>query len=100
MMGSNGAAAALPEGASPVMLTLLDGVAPDGSRQLTSSNSNVQAWEFHNHFYVRTGLTLLSPAYVSTIRSADGTAIFEIPPTPVIVALVGGSTVQVNLSGF
>ncbi len=100
LMGSTGAAAALPEGTSPVMLTLLDGVAPDGAKPLTSSNTNVQAWEFRNRFYVRTSMSLLSPAYISTVRSADGTAVFEIPPTPVLVALVGGSTVQVNLSGY
>ncbi len=99
-MGSTGAASALPEGTSPVMLTLLDGVAPDGAKPLISSNTNVQAWEFRNRFYLRTSMSLLSPAYISTVRSADGTAVFEIPPTPVLVALVGGSTVQVNLSGY
>lgn len=100
LVGSAGAAAALPEGVSPAMLTILDGVAPDGAHALTSSNSDVQAWTFHDRFYVRTGLTLLSPAYVSTVRSADGTAVYEIPPTPVLVILVGGATVQVNLSGY
>lgn len=100
LTGSTGASAALPEGASPVMLTLLDGAAPEGARALISSNTNVQAWEFNKRFYVRTGMSLLSPAYISTIRSADGTAVFEIPPTPVLVALVGGSTVQINLSGY
>lgn len=98
--GSAGAAAALPEGASPLMLTLLDGVAPDGSRSLISSNPDVQAWEFRSRFYVRTSLTLLSPAYITTVRSADGTAVYEIPPTPVLVTLVGGATAQVNLTGY
>lgn len=98
--GSAGAAAALPEGASPEMLTFLDGVAPDGAHSLISSNGDVQAWELRKRFYVRTGLTLLSPAYVSVVRSADGTAVYEIPPTSVLVTLVGGVTAQVNLSGY
>lgn len=100
LAGSAGAAAALPEGASPVMLTLLDGVAPDGARSLASSNSEVQAWEYRNRFYVRSGLTLLSPAYISTMRSADGTAVYEIPPTSVLIILAGGVTSQVSLSGY
>lgn len=100
LVGSAGAAAALPEGASPVMLTFLDGVAPDGAHALISSNGDVQAWEYRKRFYVRTGQTLLSPAYVSTVSSADGTTVYEIPPTSVLVTLVGGVTAQVNLSGY
>lgn len=98
--GSPGALAALPEGANPLMMTMLDGVAPDGAQPLISSHGEVQAWQFRNRFYIRTGLTLLSPAYLSTLRSADGTTIYEIPATPVLIALTGGNTVQVNLSGY
>lgn len=90
----------LPDGANPTMLTLLDGVAPDGARPLASSNSDVQAWDYRNRFYIRTGLTLLSPAYITTMRSADGTAVYEIPPTSALVVLGGGITTQVNLSGY
>ena len=100
LAGSASAAAALPEGVNPAMLTMLDGVAPDGSRSLISSNPDVQAWEFRNRFYVRTGLTLLSPAYITTVHSADGTAVYEIPPTPVLVTLVGGAPAQVSLTGY
>lgn len=88
------------DGANPTMLTLLDGVAPDGARPLLSSHGDVQAWEYRNRFYVRTGLTLLSPAYITTMRSADGTAVYEIPPTSVLVVLSAGATTQVNLSGY
>ncbi|KAG0189370.1 hypothetical protein DFQ28_003496 [Apophysomyces sp. BC1034] len=90
----------LPAAANPAMQGMLEGVAPDGSRSLMTSNPEVQAWEFRNRFYVRTGYTLLSPAYMGMQRSADGTSVYEIPPTPVLIALVGGSTVQINLSGY
>lgn len=100
LSGSAGAFASLPEGANPVMLTLLDGVAPDGASSLVSSSSDVQAWDYHNRFYIRTGLTLLSPAYITTMRSADGTAVYEIPPTSALIVLVGGATTQVNLGGY
>lgn len=93
-------ASALPEGANPVLLTFLEGVAPDGSTTLKSSNPDVQAWSYLNRFYVRSNLTLLSPAYISTVKSADGTAVYEIPPTPVLITLSGGAPNQINLSGF
>lgn len=93
-------AAAMPEGANPLLLTMLDGVAPDGAKVLASSNPEIQAWEYRSRFYVRTGHTLLSPAWITTLRSADGTAVYEIPPTPVLVTMTGGVTSQVNLTGY
>ncbi|MCM3609226.1 DotH/IcmK family type IV secretion protein [Cupriavidus pauculus] len=94
------AGAVLPAAANPAMQGMLEGVAPDGARTLTTSNGEVQAWEYRNRFYVRTNYTLLSPAYMGMQRSADGTSVYEIPPTPVLIALVGGSTIQINLSGY
>lgn len=97
---ANSSGSSLPEGVDPIMLGLLEGVPPDGSRQLVSSNSEAQAWEFHNRFYIRTGYILLSPAYIAVQKSADGTSVYEIPSTPVLIALSGGSTIQINLSGY
>ncbi|MDH0342003.1 DotH/IcmK family type IV secretion protein [Chromobacterium haemolyticum] len=94
------ASAALPSGASPMMQGLLEGIAPDGAKPLVSSNGEVQAWEFRNRFYVRTSYTLLSPAYLGMQKSADGSAVYEITPTPVLIALSGGGTIQINLSGY
>lgn len=94
------ASAALPSGANPMMLGMLEGVAPDGAKTLTSSSSDVQAWEFRGRFYVRTSYTLLSPAYLAMQKSADGSAVYEITPTPVLIALSGGGTIQINLSGY
>lgn len=93
-------ASGVQDGVSPTLMTLLDGVAPDGARPLVSSSGDVQAWHYRNRFYVRTGLTLLSPAYINTMRSADGTAVYEIPPISALVVLAGGITTQVNLSGY
>lgn len=94
------ASATLPSGANPVMLGMLEGVAPDGAKTLVSSSSEVQAWELRGRFYVRTSYTLLSPAYLAMQKSADGSAVYEITPTPVLIALSGGGTIQINLSGY
>jgi intracellular multiplication protein IcmK len=91
---------ALPEGVNPVMQGMLEGVAPDGAKTLVTSNPEVNAWEYRNRFYIRTNYTLLSPAYTGVQKSADGSAVYEIPPVSVLVAMVGGSTININLSGF
>ncbi|MFM0265522.1 DotH/IcmK family type IV secretion protein [Paraburkholderia sediminicola] len=93
-------ASSLPAGANPLLVSLLGGIAPDGSKVLTSSSADVQAWQYRDRFYVRTSYTLISPAYLSTQKSGDGTAVYEIPQTPVIICLAGGSPLQINFSGF
>ncbi len=85
--------------ANPVWLGLLAGIAPDGAQALVSSHPEVQAWAYQNRFYLRTRYALLSPAYVGMQKSADGTYVYEIPPTPVLLALAGEHAVQVQLSG-
>ncbi|WP_081064208.1 DotH/IcmK family type IV secretion protein [Burkholderia vietnamiensis] len=90
----------LPAGADPVLMSYLNGIAPDGAQSLKSSNGDVQAWQHGGRFYVRTSYTLISPAYLSMQKSGDGTSIYEIPPTPVVICLAGGSPLQVNFSGF
>ncbi len=85
--------------ANPVWLGLLAGIAPDGAQTLVSSHAEVQAWVYQNRFYVRTRYALLSPAYVGMQKSADGTCVYEIPPTSVLLALAGERAVQVQLSG-
>ncbi len=85
--------------ASPAWFGLLAGIAPDGAHMLVSSQAEVQAWAYQNRFYVRTRYTLLSPAYVGMQKSADGTCVYEIPPTSVLLVLAGERAVQVHLSG-
>lgn len=96
----NIATAALPKGVAPAILTMLSGFGPDGAKLLTSSNTEVMAWEYKDKFFVRTNYALLSPAYLSMQRSPDGIAVYEIPRTPVVVALSNGAPLNVSLSGY
>lgn len=96
----NIATAALPKGVVPAILTMLSGFGPDGAKLLTSSNTEVMAWEYKDKFFVRTNYALLSPAYLSMQRSPDGIAVYEIPRTPVVVALSNGTPLNVSLSGY
>lgn len=95
-----GSAGALPGQVSNLLIGLLEGVAPEGAKQLLTSSADVQAWDYKSNFYVRTSITLLSPAWLEMQRSADGTTVYQIARTPVIVGLRNGGTVQINLSGY
>lgn len=103
-MGPNGAPAAMPEllpGASnPILLEVLNGIAPQGSRALRVEGRDCSVWLLNNKMYLRTRLTVLSPAWVSTLSSADGMHAYEMPPTPVVLASENGKMVKLNIQGL
>jgi intracellular multiplication protein IcmK len=84
---------------SQTMLEFLSGGIPEGARALSTDSADVQAWAFNGHYYVRTALTLLSPAYTNPGKSSDGTSFYEIPPTPVLVVSAAGAPKHVNVEG-
>jgi intracellular multiplication protein IcmK len=90
----------MPQDVDPVMLSILTGVPPDSAKTLRSSNGKVQAWKIGDSFYVRTSFTLLSPAATAIQRGSDGSAVYKIQPTPVLIGLSDGETVKINLSGY
>jgi len=79
------------------MLQFLSGLVPQGARSLRTDNAEVEVWAFNNRYYVRSPLTLLSPAYVNPAKSADGTTFYEIPPTAVLVVSASGTPRQVRV---
>lgn len=85
---------------APALIHLLDGVPPEGSQKLEMDANFGQAWYFKKKLYVRTRLQLLSPAWVATISSADGTRVYELMPTPQLLATKDGHTVHIYLKGF
>lgn len=56
------------------------------------------AYKVNNRIFVRTPLTLLSPGWSSSVSSADGMRVYEIPDTPVILVSQAGKMVRVRLS--
>ncbi|MCC9290258.1 DotH/IcmK family type IV secretion protein [Pseudomonas aeruginosa] len=94
------ATAAVPKGVAPAILTMLSRFGPDRAQLLTSSYTEVMAWDYKDKFYVRTNYAHLCPAYLSMQRSPDGIAVYEIPRTAVVVALSNGAPHNVSLSAY
>ena len=53
-----------------------------------------------NELLIRTRLTILSPSYTSSMRSADGMKVYRMPKTPVIMASKDGNTYQLAIQGY
>lgn len=79
------------------MLAFLSGSIPDGARLLASDNEDVQVWALNGRYYVRSPMTLLSPAYINPGKSSDGTSYYEIPPTSVLVVSAAGTLKHVRI---
>lgn len=94
-MGEN-----LPQTANKILLHILDGVPPDGSSRLIVSGGDARAWLLQNKMYVRTNLTVLSPAWLSTMTSGDGMHAYELQKSPVLLVSWHGKVMQLKVEGL
>lgn len=90
----------LPGGAASFLLSTLDGVPPTGSVELKVAKDYGRAWIYNGKLLFRTKLTVLSPAWSATVSSPDGTRVYELMQTPLILASQNGKTVKIELTGL
>ena len=78
----------LPSGIDTNLLSVLQGVTPEGSKMLKTSSNAVQAWSASDgNMYVRTRYKVRSPAPINITSSPDGTFAYKMVPVPVVLYL-------------
>jgi intracellular multiplication protein IcmK len=90
----------LPDTANPQLLNFLNGVPPNSAKELTVNGGPCQAWLSGDKVYLRTTLTVLSPSWLASMSSPDGTHVYEINRAPVVLASYRGKVVQLTVQGF
>ncbi len=90
----------MPDTGNSQLLNFLDGVPPAGAQELMVSGGSCQAWVSGDRLFLRTRLTVLSPSWLSTMRSPDGTNVYEMTKAPVVLASANGRVVQLNIKGL
>lgn len=90
----------LPPSASDILLHVLDGVPPPESQRLTISGGDARAWLANEKMYVRTNLTILSPGWLASMTSADGTHAYEMQKSPVLLVSWHGKVMQLKVEGL
>lgn len=90
----------IPSTEDPSLLNLLDGIPPPGAKPLKTTACDECVWLLDGRLYLRTQFTVLSPGWISTLSSADGTHVYEMQPTPMILATYNGKMVKINIEGF
>lgn len=91
-----------PEAGAPYLTAMLDGVPPASAVPLSVegvSPDAVRAWQMGDKDYIRTNYTLLSPEWVASEDGSDGTTIYAIPQSPVVLLSADGRTISAHLGG-
>ncbi|OGT51644.1 MAG: hypothetical protein A3E84_03735 [Gammaproteobacteria bacterium RIFCSPHIGHO2_12_FULL_42_13] len=90
----------LPTIVSPELLGVLEGVPPRNAKNMVVAGGEAQAWLAQDKLFLRTRLTVLSPAWTSIMSSPDGMNAYEFQKTPMILASFHGKPIQLRIEGF
>jgi intracellular multiplication protein IcmK len=87
------------EAGSPLIMTFLDDSPPPDAKRvrLTGADTRTKAWMINDRMFVRTPLTMLSPSWDASVSSADGTTVYELTQTPVLLMSDGGALIRARV---
>ncbi len=82
------------------LLDILNGVPPEDAKVLTVDGGEAEAWMLNDKIYLRTKLTVLSPAWIATMKNLDGTRAYEMMKSSTILVSRDGLPVQLKIEGI
>ena len=88
------------DGVSPALIAVLDGVPPSDAKALTVAGGQAQAWLVKGRVYLRTRLSVVSPAWLGSANSSDGMRVYELPETPLVLVSSNGIILSLNIGGL
>lgn len=91
---------ALPNSADQLLLDVLDGIAPPGSKQLTIKGGDCQGWFLGDKMFLRSRLTLLSPGFIGRMTSPDGMIAYELQLSSSVLVSQYGQPIELTVEGF
>lgn len=82
------------------LVAVLDGALPAGAERLRvrGADPRTAAWRMGGRVYLRTPLSLLSPAWDSSVSSSDGTTVYTMNDTPVVLLSDQGRMVRAHIT--
>lgn len=83
-----------------VIMSVLDNAIPEGTKKLkvSGTDTRTRAYRVGERVFVRTPLTLLSPSWNASVSSADGTTVYEVGETPVLLLSDQGAMVRAKIT--
>jgi intracellular multiplication protein IcmK len=88
------------EAGDEALTLILENAPPDGAKRVKISglDARTMAWAMNDKLYVRTPLSMLSPAWNASVSSADGMSVYEIGDAPVLLMSDNGAMVRALIS--
>lgn len=89
-----------PVAGDQTIAMILENAPPKEAKRLKISglDARTMAWRLDEKVFVRTPLTMLSPAWNASASSTDGTTVYEIGDAPVLLMSDGGALVRARLT--
>ena len=85
----------------PLLGYFLDGVAPPGAIRLKIEGGQAEGWTINGKLYLRTRLSILSPAFKDHAGSADGTHVYKFYSVyPSVLASANGKPTTLLVTGY
>lgn len=82
------------------LMSVLDGVPPAGRPVAISGDAKTRAWLMPNgRLWLRTDLTVISPAPISFVSASDGTRAYELPAAARILSMMNEQFVTLDVTG-
>jgi intracellular multiplication protein IcmK len=91
--------ASIKAGSAEIM-TFLDNAPPPNAKRVrvSGTDSRTLAWQIDNRMFVRTPLTMISPSWDASVASADGTTVYEMNETPVMLMSDNGTLIRARVT--
>ena len=88
-----------PRAGDELISMILENAPPKGAKRLKVGgvDGRTMAWQIDDKVFVRTPLSLLSPAWNASASSADGMTVYEIGDAPVLLMSDSGAMVRARL---
>jgi len=88
-----------PLAGEAILSMFLENAPPPEAKRLTVGgvDSRTKAWQIGGKVYVRTPLSLLSPAWNASVSSSDGMTVYEVGSAPVLLLSDNGAMIRARL---
>lgn len=91
----------MPSTPNPALIDILNGVPPQQAKNLKVSGGSATAWSINKTMFLRTDMTVVSPSWISTMSGSEGGVnAYELPLSPVVLALKNGKVFKLQIEGL
>ena len=91
----------MPSTPNSMLIDFLNGVPPQNAKSLRVTGGEASAWKVDKTMFLRTDMTIVSPSWISTMTgSQGGVNAYELPLSPVVLALKNGKVHKLQIEGL